>query len=61
MSDRIFVKPAAPDLRVRDPDTGRHLPAEGAHVPRSQYWLRRLAAGDAVEAAPPAPALPQEA
>lgn len=61
MSDRIYLKPGVPGLLVRDPDTGRHLPAEGGWVPRGQYWLRRLAAGDVVETAPPAAALPQEA
>lgn len=48
----MFVKPGtAPDgrpLLVRDPDTKRALPAEGAEVPRNQFWLRRLRDRDVV-------------
>lgn len=43
----MFVKPAA-GLKVRDPDSLLHLPPEGAEVPESQFWFRRLAAGDVV-------------
>ena len=46
--DRIFVKPA-PGLQVRDPKTAAPLPAEGAEVLRTSYWLRRLASGDVAE------------
>lgn len=52
--ETIFVKPAAGRL-VRDPATRGHLPAEGAEVPRTGYWLRRLADGDVVEAPRPKP------
>jgi hypothetical protein len=45
----MFVKPA-PGLKVRNPVTKRHLPLEGAEVPESTYWVRRLAAGDVVQA-----------
>jgi hypothetical protein len=51
----LFVKPAE-GLKVRDPDTRRHLPEEGAAVPRSTYWLRRLRDGDVVAASAPRPA-----
>lgn len=44
------LKPARPDLIVRDPASGQPLPAEGKVVPRDSYWLRRVKDGDAVEA-----------
>ena len=47
------VKPA-PGLVIRDPETQEVLPAAGAVVPRSGFWLRRLQDGDVVEAAPAA-------
>jgi hypothetical protein len=52
----MFVKPATPDLLVANPEARppmpRHLPAEGAEVPDSQYWRRRIADGDVVLAQP---------
>lgn len=45
----VFVKPAE-GLKVRDPVTMDHLPATGAEVPRTTYWLRRLRDGDVVQA-----------
>ena len=54
----IHVRPG-PGLVVRDPVTGTPLPPEGAAVPRTSYWLRRLRDGDATEVpAPAVPALP---
>jgi hypothetical protein len=48
----MFVKPATPDLLVANPDAvapmPRHLPAEGAEVPDTQYWRRRIADGDVI-------------
>ena len=48
----MFVKPAHPDLLVANPDAlapmPRHLPNEGAEVPDSQYWRRRIADGDVI-------------
>ncbi len=38
---------------VRDPHTKRYLPAEGAEVPESTFWIRRLRAGDVVAIAEP--------
>ena len=43
----MFVKPA-PGLKVRDPVTRMHLPENGAEVPESQHWHRRLACGDVI-------------
>lgn len=54
--ETLFVKPAAGAL-VRDPSTMLPLPPEGAEVPRTAYYLRRLAAGDLIQAAPPANAV----
>lgn len=48
MSRTAFLIPK-PGLVVRDPDTLQALPAEGAEVPLSSYWNRRLAAGDVSE------------
>ncbi len=42
------VKPASENLLVRDPERKGHLPAEGAEVPDTEYWRRRLADGDVV-------------
>ncbi|MFN7305413.1 MAG: DUF2635 domain-containing protein [Acetobacteraceae bacterium] len=50
------MKPAHPDLLVANPEARppmpRHLPAEGAEVPDTQYWRRRIADGDVVLAQP---------
>ncbi|HXG47688.1 MAG TPA: DUF2635 domain-containing protein [Methylomirabilota bacterium] len=45
MAEKMFVIPRQ-GLVVRDPVTRQPLPAEGGHVPRDAYWLRRLADGD---------------
>lgn len=47
----IHVIPAK-GLQVRDPRTGEPLPPEGAQVPRTRYWLRRLRDGDVTEGRP---------
>ncbi len=44
----LSVKPAEGRL-VRDPETYEPIPAEGAKVPRTPYWIRRLADGDVIE------------
>lgn len=41
----LHLKPAD-GLLVRDPITLQALPPEGAEVPDSTYWHRRLAEGD---------------
>lgn len=40
------LKPTRPGMIIRDPQTTRPLPDEGAEVPDSSYWRRRLADGD---------------
>lgn len=58
----IRVKPAA-GMAVIDPATRQRLPAAGADVPQTSYWLRRLADGDVVKAeaiTPKAKAKPDE-
>ncbi|SPD73815.1 conserved hypothetical protein [uncultured Desulfobacterium sp.] len=47
---KIFVKPANAGLKIRMPGTGAVLPADGAEVPNSSFWLRRIADGDVVGA-----------
>lgn len=46
------VYPVAGRL-VRHPGTGETVPAAGLIVPRSPYWLRRLACGDVTTAPEP--------
>nr|WP_321266778.1 DUF2635 domain-containing protein [Alcaligenes faecalis] len=48
-----FIKPAQPGLVVRQPHNGQPLPAEGAEVNWSGYWVRRKAEGSIVELAAP--------
>lgn len=49
----MFIKPSE-GVVLRDPATNRVVPATGAHVPDSAFWLRRLRDGDVVECATPA-------
>lgn len=53
MQKTIYVKPAEPGAIVRDPANRRPLLAEGAEVPETMFWRRRLMHGDVVEARPP--------
>lgn len=41
----MFVKPKD-GFSVRDPVKGSPLPAEGAEVPNTIFWRRRLSDGD---------------
>lgn len=52
MSELLRLAPGRPGLLVHDPETGFPLPEEGAPRPASQYWLRRVACGDAVICVP---------
>lgn len=45
------VKPKQ-GLLVRDPHTRQPLPPEGAEVPDTTHWRRRLASGDVVRVEP---------
>lgn len=45
METQMRIEPVG-GARVLDPDTNRPLPQEGATVSRSQYWLRRIRAGE---------------
>lgn len=47
----MFLKPAE-GRQVPDPARGDHLPEGGRNVELTQYWQRRIADGDVVEAAP---------
>lgn len=44
----MHVKPATPGAVIRDPHTRRRLPDEGARVPDTSFWRRRLRAEDVV-------------
>lgn len=54
MNDLYLVPTSS--VAPRDPVTGQPLPEEGAHKPRTSYWLRRLREGSVKEAKPPKPA-----
>lgn len=56
----LYLKPKE-GLTIRKPD-GSKLAAEGERVPRTSFWLKRLADGDVlpVEEAPAAQANQQE-
>lgn len=45
---KIYLKPATPDLIVRDPYTKLPLPKDGKLVQMDSYWLRRIQTGDVV-------------
>lgn len=45
---KMTVRPA-PGLKVRDPETMKHLPDDWSDVPRSTYFVRRVKAGDLEE------------
>lgn len=49
----MMVKPVNPAAVIRDPITHRPLPAEGGEVPQSNFWLRRLRAGEVTRIDPP--------
>lgn len=52
----MLIKPA-PGLRIRDPRSRLHIPELGIEVAEHDtYWVRRLADGDVVLAAPAQPA-----
>jgi len=50
----MFVKPKS-GLKVRDPVTMGFLPEDGAEVPPSLYWTRRVRDKDVVVCSPPEP------
>lgn len=41
----MFIKPHN-NLKIRDPQTQRHIPPEGTEVHESSFWLRRIQDGD---------------
>jgi hypothetical protein len=47
MKLKHWIKPREGDV-IRDPETGRALPAEGAEVIWNSWWQRRLNDGDIV-------------
>jgi len=58
--DRIFIKPAAPGLKVRKPVNG-YLATDGEEVNAESYWLRRMADGDVIKTDRPADAAAPQA
>lgn len=48
----MYVKPVAGRV-VPDPYQGDNVPEAGREVEANQYWFRRIADGDVVEAAKP--------
>jgi len=53
--DDLYVKPAE-GLQVRFPRSEKILPPEGAFVPATTWWLRRLTDNDVTISEPPAEA-----
>lgn len=49
---QAFLKPANEKLKVRKPDTGEYLSAEGEHVELTSYWRRRMKDGDVIDIKP---------
>lgn len=47
MKERIFIKPANPDVKVRKL-RGGHVSEHGEYVPGEVYYLKRIKEGDAV-------------
>jgi len=56
--NRIFVVPQ-PGRTVPDPERGDILPEGGRSVPKTQYWMRRVAEAD-VAISKKSPAKPKE-
>jgi len=48
----MFIKPAKPDILLRDPRSRVQLNPEGGNVPNTSFWVRRIQDGDAVEVKP---------
>lgn len=47
MSDKIFVKPVIAGTIIRQPERNyQAMPADGAEVPHSSYYRRRISDGD---------------
>lgn len=55
----LYLTPA-PGLVIKKPD-GSKLAAEGERVPRTSFWLKRLADGDVVNVKPAAKATKKKA
>lgn len=52
---KIAPNPARPGIKLRDPRTGKHIPATGKRFPDGDQWAtRRLRDGDAVRVVEPA-------
>jgi len=60
MITRIKIRPVVPGAVIRDPESRRVLPEEGAEVEETSFWTRRLLAGEVVVMQPPAVELPAE-
>lgn len=50
---KMFVKPKE-GIKIRRPDTGVHLDADGEFVPKNTFWARRVLDGDVIESDGPA-------
>lgn len=59
MKRTMHIRPA-PGRLVRDPKTKDYLPADGAVVQASPYWIRRVADGDVVTVPAAKPLPPQK-
>lgn len=44
----VKIKPASPELKIRDPKTKEIIPVEGKLVEMNSFWHRRIKDGDMV-------------
>ena len=49
---RIYVKPTSESVKVRHPETLKHIPADGCYIPAGPLAARLLASGDIIKAKP---------
>ena len=40
--ERLTLKPATPETKIRDPKTNIHLPADGKSIRLDAYWIKRI-------------------
>ena len=61
MEEQAYLVPSRPGLKVPYAEKEGYLPAEGAQVPMTKYWRRRIMDGDVREGKPAAPPEPVNA
>ncbi len=44
----MIVRPSKEGIVIRDPRTKKKLPPEGARVPDTSFWRRRILSGEVI-------------